>query len=686
MSEELGRVANAGVLAKFFAKQVGEGSKKGTLSEEELAERIAEIELETQISGASFIKVQVIDPEWKLQTSGFVDVDSNGLLNDVVVEFPEGSGWLWALCAVEGSTDVSSANFTMTFEDKIIADLRQYWKPKQVPPGTQTRAQFVRSLINEVGRYGEPKIKFVCPSLNVKQPIEQKEDKGTVQAKTASQTQQEEEKQNKTRGVGAGSTVAVKGVTATPEQLGTINVLLSVASEQKANQVATEAIIFAAIAESGIDPSADNGTYWGVLSAKHDAIPQQDTKQMAEAFMKGGKGFTSALTLSQGNSNPIEVAEKAEGVPAAQYEAEDGYSNFLAEAKAIVQAGGGAKLGGTAGTTEGESDIAQLTRGTEDNPDEDSFECINRLAQQVNWFAFTNGQNFFYEDGPDLARQKPTLYVDIPKNHTINGHTGKSEYGSLIVPATYTFDNTSFEYRKTHKLKTKILRRSKAVKPSTPSEVRLSIICDIDAYRAGDVFVIQNSGPPNGRWIVSDVTRNCLKDTFSQIILEPPVEPLPEPQATASGTVSAGEASGSASAVVEAAKKALSEKSKYRYVYGGGRGPGAALFGAEPRQMDCSSFTELCFKQAGAPDPSGVNYSPIGTTETLIKGCTKVSTPQPGDLCFFGEGSGSSVKTTHVTIYVGGGKAISMGQEGDPEEGPATTTGPAGFLGYYRPN
>jgi cell wall-associated NlpC family hydrolase len=698
MSEALGQVANAQALSKFLAKKISEGSAKGTVSEEELASRISEIELQTQISGASFIKVQIIDPEWTLQTSGFVDVNDEGFLNDVEVEFPEGSGWLWTFCAVEGSTEVGSPNFTMTFEDKIIADLRQYWGPKQVPPKTQTRAQFIRALINEVGQHGEPKIKFVCPSLNVKQPVEKKQENGVVQSKTAAHEQQEEEKQNKTRGVGAGAAITIKGAKPSATQLALINEVMGIANGLNAGPLATEALIEACIAENDFtnNPGGGGGSS-GLLqlipsTAASLGISQLDVKGCVEAFLQkgfGGNGGAIAYAKAHPGAPAYEVAQAVQASGAG--EASKGASNYgvtAAEAKAIIQAAGGVTLGnvGASSAGGGESDVGQLQRGTEDNPDEDSYECITRLAQQVNWFAFTNGQNFFYEDGKDLARQKPTLYLDIPRNHIIDGHTGKSEYGALLSPSTYTFDNTSFEYRKTHKLKTKVLRRSKAIKPSTPSEVRLSIVCDIDTYRAGDVVVIQNSGPPNGRWIVSDVTRNCLKDTFSTLILEPPVEPLPEPKATNSGTVSAGEASGSANAVVAAAKKALAEKSKYRYVYGGGRGAGASLFEAPPREMDCSSFTELCFKEAGAPDPSGVNYSPIGTTETLIAGCTKVSTPAPGDLCFFGEGSGSAIRTTHVTIYVGGGKAISMGQEGDPEEGPAQTTGPAGFLGYYRPN
>lgn len=689
---EIVETPQAELIAKFFAKRVKKSSKRGVVNEVELAERVGEIELETQILGASFITVTIIDPEWALQTSGFVDV-VEGLLDEIEVEFPENSDWFWVLCKVEGSTEVSTANFTMVFEDKVIAELRQYWGPKQAPSGTQTRAQFVRDLVNEVGQHGEPKLRFVCPSLNVIQPVEEetKGELGTAIVSTAIQKNSAESKANKGKGVGAGSKITVKGSKPSAEQLMEGNTLLLVANEKKASPVATEALLFAGIAESSLGGQAgafspNSAGYQGVLQGSASTWPNaHDTKGMAESFLLGGKGFQSggAIALSHTVSDPIEIAVRVEAPsiwPSNAYASEAGYSNFLPEAKAFIEAGGGVKLGGASGTGEAESDVGQLTRGTAGNPDEDSSEAINRLASQVNWFAFSDSKSFFYMDGPDLAKQKPSLYLDVVKNHTIDGHTGQNEYGTILSPTTYSFDNITFEYRQTHKVKTKVQRRSKIAKPSTPAEVRLKMVCPIDLYRAGDVFVFQNSGPMDGRWIVTDATRNCLKDTFTQFILEPPVEPLPEPKATEKGEELVGGTAASASSIAGAAKKALSEKSQYVYSEASNRENKGTLYGPAPRTMDCSVFATLCYKAAGAPDPSGMNYSPIGNTDSMIKKMKKVTNPKPGACCFFG----SSVSaTTHVTVYVGGGQAISMGKQGDPEEGPAETTGPAGFLGYY---
>src|SRR5580693_2951692 len=95
------RTPEAEAIARFVAKRIKATSKRGTVNEAELSDRITEIEEETEVLGANYIKVHVIDPYWTLQNSGFVDVDSQGLLDEIEIEFPQGSKRHWILCAVE---------------------------------------------------------------------------------------------------------------------------------------------------------------------------------------------------------------------------------------------------------------------------------------------------------------------------------------------------------------------------------------------------------------------------------------------------------------------------------------------------------------------------------------------------------------------------------------------------------
>ena len=140
------------------------------------------------------------------------------------------------------------------------------------------------------------------------------------------------------------------------------------------------------------------------------------------------------------------------------------------------------------------------------------------------------------------------------------------------------------------------------------------------------------------------------------------------------------------------AKKAYNEEREhpglFTYSEGPGRGNGGKLFatasGHSSREFDCSSFVTVCYKEAGLPDPSGLNYHPIGTTKTLMPHCKKVHKPEAGMLCFYG---GVYNAPTHVTIVMPDtANAVSMGKQGDPYLGPAEHLGPAPFWGYFKPN
>ena len=193
------------------------------------------------------------------------------------------------------------------------------------------------------------------------------------------------------------------------------------------------------------------------------------------------------------------------------------------------------------------SDVGELARGTSTNPDEDSYECIMRLASAVNWYAFPVGNIFYYMDGPDFARQHPVLTIDVPGNKVTNHKTGVVSEGTLLSPTTYTFDNQAAKFRRSRKLKTRVQRRAKSVTPSSPSEVRMRLICGPTDFHAGDLVEYVESGPMNGRWVITNTTRNVLKDPFTEFTLEPPSHPLPEPRGKGTSSSSSRSSSSSSS-------------------------------------------------------------------------------------------------------------------------------------------
>jgi len=648
-------------LAKFFAKQVLQGFpgsktvKQGAVDEVELANRIGEIEIETQIAGASYLKAHIIDPEWALTISGWLKV-KEGLLQPIEVEFPEGSKWFWILCAVEGSTNVTEPNLTVTFEDRIVYFLRQYYGKKYAPPGIQTRAQFIRSLVREVGQHGEEKAGFICPSLNVVQPVETEGEEESKKTKTDEARQESEEKVAKRGGLGAGS-FTIEGSPATRQQALDVSTAIQTAQRLKAPPAAVEALIAAGIAESGFrrEVTESNKPQTNPQSVpegvwQSDKIPGNEVGRQAEHFLIGGESFAEGGAIERANKGikPAQIGVEVEigGTEAANQRA-------LPEARTIIAQAGGAKPA----VEESTSDVSQLQRGTSANPDEDSFECAVRLATQVDWFFFSDNHNFYYMDGPTFMRQKPALYVDIPRNH-VKTPRGESSYGGVLSPSTFTFDNTTYEYRISHKLKTRVQRKSKAVKPASPAEVKLLLECGVDEFHAGEVFKFENSGPIDGVWIITNTRRECLLNTYTEIILEPPIEPLPEPRGESEVTSTTGKApanKGTVGAVAEQAEKAYSEKEKYKYSEEiPARENKGTLFGTAPRTMDCASFATLCYKEAGMPDPNGHNYSPIGNT-SMIQNMVRTGNPTPGDLIFYGP---NEAYPNHVVVYIGNGNAI----------------------------
>jgi cell wall-associated NlpC family hydrolase len=97
--------------------------------------------------------------------------------------------------------------------------------------------------------------------------------------------------------------------------------------------------------------------------------------------------------------------------------------------------------------------------------------------------------------------------------------------------------------------------------------------------------------------------------------------------------------------------------------------------------FDCSGFVGAVYKKAGLPSPYTVGYEGTSFDVAGCKNMKKVSEKdaKPGDVVVFPD---------HIALYVGHGKCISMGQQGDPKE--VTVAEEAayknrGIQGFYHP-
>jgi hypothetical protein len=499
--------------------------------------------------------------------------------------------------------------------------------------------------------------------------------------------------------------LTVKGVPMNSSQQSTANALLAEGAKLQAGAIASQAIILAAIYENSISL----GTYGGRIGPLSPLIGAQDSTgvpyaigqsgivQQAHDFFVGGGAFSSAITKARTTSDIVVVAEFAEGAEG-QYETEAfPLSSGIAEAKAIVAAydggtataGGVAGLGGTGTAADGSpSSTYSFVIGTTANPGEDYWTGVNRLAQEVNWYLFTDGELVYYMDGNELIGQQPALYLDRVGN------------ADRITHLELTWDNTAFEYVSDHKRRFHVQRKTKLTTITSPTEGTLDLICGIDEVHGGDVIVLSSCGPGNGAWLIGDCTRSVFSVT-SQLTLVPPIAPLSE--IAVAGTTGTSKnttivTNGSTitgpirQKILQIAQQAAALKaanySTYMYDNQGDRfnyGRGV-LAGPYPRTFDCSGFVTSCYRDAGAPDPGGSNYDNSETSDTIAAHCTQISASSaiPGDLVVFPEPHG------HVVIYTGNGNCISQGGDSGPDvatvaaEAAYPSSAPRGIEGYYR--
>ena len=256
--------------------------------------------------------------------------------------------------------------------------------------------------------------------------------------------------------------LTVKGSAMSARQQHIADVLLGVGNQLGAGSLACEACIFDAIFESSIgENNGWNPTYGGPLggaqatfgslgSSSSDAVATAE----ATSFFQGGRGFQGGGAIALARSS-ADVAYIGSQVTAATPFDSQGYStqylsqgfsfsSAVAEAKAIVAAHGGATIkGSVAGASSGASGTVTATSaqttyafsvsGT-DNPDEDYWTAINRLAQEVNWYLFSNGEYLYYMDGQEMLAQQPAAYIDRVRDAArFEGNQGTLTYDNCLA-------------------------------------------------------------------------------------------------------------------------------------------------------------------------------------------------------------------------------------------------------------
>jgi hypothetical protein len=540
--------------------------------------RITTGSIDRTMVGASTLSFTLEDERRDLLRSGLfsrqIDVELDGQ-------------W-WRLVKVAKAGD----QLTLTFEDRCVAYLRAINTPRKASRSKMTRAEFALSIVREVKQGGG--IPFVCPDLHVQQKV----------APIVDSSQETTDAQRKAavgQGLSSSARLTVKGAPATDTQKANAERCLDVANSLSAGPRATLALIEAVIVESAIQ-NLDYGDAdsLGILQVRSSTaasmgINNRDVSACCNAFLT--RGFTGA-------GGAIAVAAKyperttgqvAQTVQGSAYPGR--YDQAQTEAQAFVDNYTGGTPGGALSTSTITKALPyQFQRGGTDGTKEDSWTCLQRLAQEVNWRCFVVDGSVYFVAETTLLKAKPTLTI--------------SEDTLGVDAIDFDVDNG--------KAKSEATISARSNRWSTPP---------------GSVIELQDCGPADGRWLVEEVSRGIF-DPSATITLKRATAPLAEPAPSTTtvtpsspfgttpglgsdvGLTSDGKGDGSTIARAYAAAQAIDAK-RYPYVWGGGHahcGTPDRGTGLDPGiGYDCSGSTCAVLAAAGMGYTLGAPADVSGT-------------------------------------------------------------------------
>jgi hypothetical protein len=226
----------------------------------------------------------------------------------------------------------------------------------------------------------------------------------------------------------------------------------------------------------------------------------------------------------------------------------------------------------------------QFRRGGTDGSREDSWTCLQRLAEEVAWRCFCSAGKVWFVSEDWLLKQPPRLAI--------------SEDTLGVSAIDFQVDNGKV--------------RSEA-----------TVTCRASRWAAppGSVCKLSDCGPGDGLWLVSDMRRG-IYDAEATITLKRPTKALPEPApdsaavATSSRRSSVATLSADAPSQLDAVYQAALaiDAKRFPYVWGGGHAAAGVPdrgTGRDPGVgFDCSGST-VALLAAG-----GLGFRPGGPTAT----------------------------------------------------------------------
>lgn len=461
------------------------------------------------IEGASTLSVTINDYTREILRSGLLvekmDVKVDGL-------------W-FRLTTVDKTDD----ELVLTFEDREIAILRTYNTWRIAQRGQMTRAEFILSMIKEVKEFNIP---VVIPDLHQVQPVEKyqgdltgidsiiNKSKG-IPKDTSHHGIPEGTTQTNPRGSTVNS-LTVKNKTADADQIQNANIILQVGDSMGVSRRLKVVALMTGITETLLRNEP------GGVAAHHlvDDAEGDDSAGIFQQRPSWGSytdrtNVETAARLFYERVIPIEKQNSdqpywfiAAEVQHPKIEYQTRYSLWRVEADRFVTAYG--DTNGTVPTANNMTTQQAATaaangpfyffRGTiidrnglKVRKKENTWDCTQRLVDEVDWRAFFVSGTFYLMNETDLFQQLPLATVREFQNgvNAINGNYDRAKKSATI------------------ELKVEVGRW--AVPP-------------------GSVITLVDMGPYNGRWLVNEYTRDLIgSNREATVTLKKPRPQLPEP-------------------------------------------------------------------------------------------------------------------------------------------------------------
>ena len=492
---------------------------KGEGIEATLGSGITQLDEELTIEGSPTLSLGLLDGPRELLDSGLLDHDGNGRL-DAALDVRL-SGVHYRLAGISKSGD----SFGLTFEDRTVGLLREQRGAFKVDRGAMTHVDFARLLVERV------RARFVTGEPG---PVE-KALTGRS-GRLASKRRREEQDDRRKPGIADAARVTVKGVPADTEQLRVMNDVMTEAVRHDPPTLALVTLVAAIIIECefrNVQGSGADRISYGVIqnipgtsAGVNGTFTREQALDIAysvkSALLPPGPTSAGGLIKVANQRPTISPGELADICINGVGVGDPGYVGKVngrqEEARRIIEAYTGGTLPSTGSGGSSRTRIPQLTRGTPDAPNEDSWTCLQRIAGDYGYRCFAVDNAIYYLSDESLMGSRPRMTL--------------SEDAAGV-------DWIDWEWSP-----------RKAVNQTTVS-------CRAAAWQAppGSVVVLEECGPADGRWLVSSFSRSRFSPQASielrrgTELLRPKIPTETVEQPTRGGSGGSGETGSSSSPV-----------------------------------------------------------------------------------------------------------------------------------------